>query len=462
MANSSSGIELGITLPEGLSHEFPPRPVLVHYLLLRKNILALRKDLVKHSTAQNESFKASGSSLVTSLLQELKRLETAMNAKIDKDVAALAEAHSFRIDDILKKREKVALDRHEKLRAALLRMTQTELPHIIAESLQKELMAIIPHLEKLMVPAMYMPLESSADVAMQAGLCDPLARQLEKTLCATLTGGLQAQLGPSKLAAAIRPPLEEILSQLVTSSLAPAVQRACRTVLGRVDGALATGTRERLTQLAPDTTAEAQALQASALRAGELASQVRAYVWQSQQAMQAAVTDAFRQLANAGVGAGAGQGGAGAMGGSQPAQVDPREEISQLLAEGRHEDAFQLALSRADPALPLWLCRQLDASSLLSSGDGSPLSQGVLLSLVQQLGAGPMDDVDAASVRLEWIREAAMALDATNVPYASMARPMLGVVHQSLQQAAAGARGELRAPLRLATHVLASVLSQLA
>ena len=52
----------------------------------------------------------------------------------------------------------------------------------------------------------------------------------------------------------------------------------------------------------------------------------------------------------------------------------------------RYEEAFGRVLDMADVSRVTWLCKQLDATQLLSQ-EPLPLSQSVLLSLMQQLGS---------------------------------------------------------------------------
>ena len=51
----------------------------------------------------------------------------------------------------------------------------------------------------------------------------------------------------------------------------------------------------------------------------------------------------------------------------------------------RYEDAFGRVLDMADVGRVTWLCQQVDPAQLLGQ-DPLPLSQSVLLSLMQQLG----------------------------------------------------------------------------
>ena len=52
----------------------------------------------------------------------------------------------------------------------------------------------------------------------------------------------------------------------------------------------------------------------------------------------------------------------------------------------RYEDAFGKVLDMSDVDRVTWLCQQLDPAQLLSQ-EPLPLSQSILLSLMQQLGS---------------------------------------------------------------------------
>lgn len=62
----------------------------------------------------------------------------------------------------------------------------------------------------------------------------------------------------------------------------------------------------------------------------------------------------------------------------------------------RYEEAFGRALNRGDLGTVAWLCKQADPVAVLAGGGGPALSQGVLLSLVQQLGS------DLTQARRPW------------------------------------------------------------
>ncbi|XP_055802123.1 enhancer of mRNA-decapping protein 4-like isoform X2 [Solanum dulcamara] len=59
------------------------------------------------------------------------------------------------------------------------------------------------------------------------------------------------------------------------------------------------------------------------------------------------------------------------------------KELSRLLVQCKYEDAFASALQRSEVSFVSWLCSQVDLPGILSMNP-LPLSQGVLLSLLQQ------------------------------------------------------------------------------
>jgi hypothetical protein len=108
-----------------------------------------------------------------------------------------------------------------------------------------------------------------------------------------------------------------------------------------------------------------------------------------------------------------------------PSTRDPRAELSALLAQGRLEEAFSAALSVSDLSLVAWLCAQVAPSAVFGQ-DQAPLSQLVILSLLQQLAAdltpGPPG---ALTTKLQWIMDAGLQLD-TKDPVISGAARQVG------------------------------------
>lgn len=254
-----------------------------------------------------------------------------------------------------------------------------------------------------------------------------LAAALPKEVSAAVRLGMERQL--TALQTALERPLAESFRAAFGAQLLPAFEAATQTLFGQVNSTLAGGLREY-------TAASRAALS----EPRQLATQ-----------LQEALGRAERLAASAA---------AAATAGSTPAAVaplpplrDPRAELSALLAAQRYEEAFSSALGRQDVGVVAWLCSQLEPSAVLLG-----LSPPVLLALVQQLAAdlGSRADLHA---RLEWIREAALALDPAAPLVAPHIRPVLGQVLAQLQAAAALAPPGEQSSCKLAMHVVRSQLA---
>ncbi len=135
--------------------------------------------------------------------------------------------------------------------------------------------------------------------------------------------------------------------------------------------------------------------------------------------------------------------------------MDVRAELTSLLRAGKYEQSFSKALSLQDVATVGWLAAQADAATVLSR-EPCPLSQMVLLSLVQQLSA---DLTTTLSAKLAWIREAAMLINPHDPLLARHVWPVLEGVHAALTAASARLTGPDASSCRLAQHVVHSQLT---
>jgi hypothetical protein len=82
--------------------------------------------------------------------------------------------------------------------------------------------------------------------------------------------------------------------------------------------------------------------------------------------------------------------------------VDPKAELGALLEAKQVDEALMKALGARDLALVTWVCKQVDPREM------APLSQTVLICLLQQLGQSL--DVDTA-LKLEWFKMIALCLE---------------------------------------------------
>ena len=141
-------------------------------------------------------------------------------------------------------------------------------------------------------------------------------------------------------------------------------------------------------------------------------------------------------------------------------RLDPTVEIGQLLQANQIDRAFNVALSSSKVEVVMWLVSQV-ASDRIFGQTPCPLSQGVLLSLVQQMSTD-LSTPDAPK-KLDWIRDSCLAIDPADPVLRQHMRPVLSTVHQALMAAANSPRSapEVRAGTRLCIHVVNSMLSSL-
>ena len=141
------------------------------------------------------------------------------------------------------------------------------------------------------------------------------------------------------------------------------------------------------------------------------------------------------------------------------AAMDPTVELGRLVDEGNYEEAFQKALGMASVETVTWTCGRCEpVRDDIFGAVPVPLSQTVLLSLMQQLSS---DLDDEPSLKLQWIQAACLAMDPSDQSLAQALPVILGAVFDSLTETAqapdtpAGVRGDLR----LVLHVVNSLLS---
>lgn len=105
---------------------------------------------------------------------------------------------------------------------------------------------------------------------------------------------------------------------------------------------------------------------------------------------------------------------------------DPTTEISRLISEHKYEEAFNIALQRSDVSIVSWLCSQVDLQRILLMVP-LPLSQGVLLSLLQQIACDISKDT---SRKFKWMTEVAVAINPADPMISMHVRPIFEQVYQ--------------------------------
>jgi len=109
-------------------------------------------------------------------------------------------------------------------------------------------------------------------------------------------------------------------------------------------------------------------------------------------------------------------------------QLDPTVVLSQLVAEEKYEAAFNKALTLSEIKVVTWLCAQVDLTRVFATPPA--ISQMLLLALSQQLGCDLYSD---SKLKLEWLRQALLALDPNDSLLATHMRPILDQLYANLK-----------------------------
>ena len=143
---------------------------------------------------------------------------------------------------------------------------------------------------------------------------------------------------------------------------------------------------------------------------------------------------------------------------------DPKASLRRLVSERLYGQAFEAALDLSDFAVVEWLATEVAPSDALAEDAEDPLSQPVLLALLQQLGSDLSEsssDDGVLATKLTWVREAARELDAEALgpALAPHVRPILAALVAELRKLMAVGGGHADAA-RAAAQVVNSVLHQ--
>ena len=104
--------------------------------------------------------------------------------------------------------------------------------------------------------------------------------------------------------------------------------------------------------------------------------------------------------------------------------------IKNHISAGNFNDAFQTALSSSDLAMVMFTCENVNITQVFNQST-CPLSQSVLLSLIQQLS---VDISDKTQVKHAYLHEALANLDPQNHTTKMHIRPVLKMLEASLQK----------------------------
>ncbi|OVA19716.1 WD40 repeat [Macleaya cordata] len=422
-------------------------------------VLAMRETLNQLMTMQKEMQKQMTVMVAAPISKECKRIELSLGKSMEKNSKANTDALWARFQEENAKHEKLERDRMQQITSVITNCMNKDLPAMLEKTLKKELASVGQSLARLITPAVEKSISSAITESFQRGVGDKAVNQLEKSvnskLEATVARQIQAQFQTSGKQA-----IQDSLRSSLEASVVPAFEISCKAMFEQVDTAFQKGMVEH-TSAAQQQFESTHSPLALALRdainsassmtqtlTGELADgQRKLLALAAAGANSKAVNPLVTQLSN------------GPLGGLHEmveVQLDPTKELSRLISEQKFEEAFTGALQRSDVSIVSWLCSQVDLQGILAMVP-LPLSQGVLLALLQQLAC---DINKETSRKLTWMRDVAVGINPGDPMIAVHVRPIFEQVYQILghHRTLPTTTAADASSIRLVMHVINSML----
>ncbi|KAL9259879.1 Varicose-related protein [Drosera capensis] len=422
-------------------------------------ILAIQETINELVTSQKEIQKQMTTMVAAPVMKEGKRLETALARAMEKAAKGNADALWARFQEEKAKNEKLIRERTQQILNLVTNFANKELAAILEKIMKRELATVSANVARTVTPVVEKAIASSITESFQRGVGDKAVNQLDRSVSskieAIIARQVQAQFQTSGKQA-----LQDGLKSTLEASLLPAFELSCKAMFEQIDDAFQKGMAEHTSSVQQQMESVHSPL-AVALReaigsvssvtqslSGELADGQRKLVaLAAAGASSQAVNPLVTQLSN------------GPLAGlhdrvEQP--FDPTKELSRLISEHKYAEAFTAALQRSDVSIVSWLCSQVDLQRILATVP-PPLSQGVLLSLLQQLSCDFANDTPR---KLTWMTDVAVAINPVDPLIAMHVRPIFEQVYQILnhhRSLLTGTPAEISS-IRIIMHVINSML----
>ncbi|KAI7731192.1 hypothetical protein M8C21_030263, partial [Ambrosia artemisiifolia] len=398
--------------------------------LILSQLHSMQETITQVLSNQKEIQKQIPGLVAVPVTKEGRRIEAALGKNMEKAYKTNSDALWARTQEEFKKLEKSNQDRSQQL-SGLVTNGYKDLPAAVEKMLKKETSALVPAIVQLLSPVIDKTVSAAIKEAFQRGVVDKSVNQLEKSvnskLEATIARQIQTQFQTSGKQA-----LQEALKSSMEASVIPAFEMSCKAMFDQVNATFQKGVNEH-TSTAQQQIESAHSPLAVALRdaintassltqtlSGDLADGQRKLLALAMSgANSESVNPLITQLSNGPI---------GSFHEKIEAPLDPTKELSRLVYEHKYEEAFTSALQRSDVWIVSWLCTQVDLQGLLASNP-LPLSQGVLLSLLQQLACDIGNDT---AKKLGWMMDVVVAIKPSDGLIAMHVRPIFDQVYSIL------------------------------
>ncbi|XP_064982072.1 enhancer of mRNA-decapping protein 4-like isoform X1 [Musa acuminata AAA Group] len=425
-------------------------------------IPALQETVNQIISMQKEMQKQMSLMVSASVAKEGKRVETTLSRSMEKIIKANLEAVWARIQEENAKYEKFEKDRVQQMTNLITNHVNKDLPTILEKATKKELSVIGSTVARAITPI----ISSAIAESFQKGVGDKSVNQLEKSISSKLEATVARQI-QTQFQTSGKQVLEDALRSCLESSVVPAFEHSCKTMSEQVGNVFKKGMSEHtaaaLQQLEVANSSLALTLRDTINSASSITQNLTTELIDGQRKLlglfAAGNTKALDPLAvQQANGPSVGLPEMALSIQQVGAPLDPTKELSRLISERKYEEAFTMALQRSDVSIVSWLCTQVDLRVICSTGQPLPLSQGVLLALVQQLAC---DIGHETSRKVGWMTDVAVAINPADPMIALHVRPIFEQVYNMLghQMAFPTTSASEAASVRLLMHVINSVLT---
>ncbi|XP_065857244.1 enhancer of mRNA-decapping protein 4-like isoform X2 [Euphorbia lathyris] len=402
---------------------------------------------------QKEMQKHMNMMISVPISKEGKRLETSLGRNIEKVVKANTDALWARFQEENTKHEKLERDWMQQLTNVITNSVSKDLPSTLEKTLKKEISTVGPAVARTITPILEKSISSAITESFQKGVGEKAMNQLEKSVTSKLDGAVARQI-QSQFQTSGKQALQDALRSSLEAAVIPAFEMSCKSMFDQIDAAFQKGLVNHLSTIQQQFDSSHSHLGIALRDAISSASSIT-------QTLSGELADGQRKLlamAGANLNSGNPSLSNGPLAGLHEmaeASLDPTKELSRLIAERKFEEAFTAALQRSDVAIVSWLCSQVDLQGILSIIP-PPLSQGVLLALLQQLAC---DINKETTIKLAWMTDVAVAINPADPMIAVHVRPIFDQVYQILshQRNLPTTSTSEAASMRLLMHVINSV-----
>ncbi|KAJ4816604.1 Enhancer of mRNA-decapping protein 4 [Rhynchospora pubera] len=418
--------------------------------------ISVMQDMLQQLMTMHKDLQKQMSSIVSApVTKEGKRVEASLGRNMEKSIKANVDALWARFLEENAKHEKAERDRMQQLTNLITNSFSKEIPTIFERTLKKEMTALGPIVARAVTPIVEKTISSVVAESIQKGVGDKVMNQLDKSISSKLEGSLARQLqvhfqsGGNKA-------LQEALRSCLDASLIPAFERSCKVMFDQVDNAFHKGMAEHTSaiqqQVEAGHTPLALTLRETVASASSITQSMTSKLLDGQRKLLAMVAagnpKSFNPVAM--------QPTNGLMAGLPnlvEAPVDPTKELARLISERKFEEAFNMALQLTDVSIVSWLCSQVDLHALCTLVP-VPLSQGVLLALLQQLAC---DIANETARKAAWMTDVAVTINPRDPMIAMHVRPIFEQVYSIVSNYRAASASDA-ASVKLVIHVINSVL----